>query len=451
MVVFLHLLVVAVCAFECGAALLDLRGRIGRLLMFSGLGLIHGLAPALTPSALLIAEFSYRSRLNAAALALAGVLLFSLGWRLSDAYRPKIRGISAGLQATIESAAGQALLRRLFWFCGVCGVLAWLVSVVASGTAIRDVFHTARFAYRATQESYLEAIAQYFVLLAIIPGFVGYFLPYRYRAVGIVYTLSMALFLFMVSQGTRANAVGLLGGLLMGYVIRHRLPIRRLLAVGGGGLVLLLLSISLYEVRKSMMRQTIPEMVQTVLSPATYQGALLQDPLNYHEFLVATVEYFPARHPYLNGATYRRLLVFFLPRKYFDSIKPEDPNMIFAGVVEPGSARTLTSIPPTMMGDGYINFWGWPGITVMFVNGMIFGFVNWKMRTSMLWFVVAGALYVRLASVAIRGQPYEVLLLGIWGIVSIWFLGRLFGFQFRDTRIAQPTDYPQWKGVQSAH
>jgi len=318
----------------------------------------------------------------------------------------------------------------------VCGILAWLASVVASGTAVSEVFYTARFAYRATEETYVAAVAEYFVILAMIPGFVCFFLPRRYRALGIGYALSMALLLFLASRGSRANPIGLLGCLFMGYALRHRLRPRRVVVMGGSGLVLLLLSVSLYDVRKTMMRQTLPEMLQTVLSPATYQGAFLRDPLNYHEFLVAAVEYFPERHPYVNGATYRRLLVFFLPRRYFQSIKPEDPNMVFAAVVDPSSARELTTIPPTMMGDGYINFWGWPGVGIMFINGIAFGFVNWKMRTSILWLVATGALYVRLASVAIRGQPYEVLLLGIWGVVAVWISGRLCGFSFRKIRAA---------------
>lgn len=450
MVVILHLLVVIICALECGAALLDLRGRLAKFLMFTGLGMIHGLVPALTPAEHLIAEFSDHSRLSAAALALVGVILFSLGWRLYDAMRPRLNGISYGLQESIESAEGQALLRRLFWLCGMCGVVAWLGSVIASGTELGEVFYTARFAHRRTDESYVAAIAQYFVILAMMPGFVCFFLPHRYRVIGIGYALSMALLLFLASQGSRANSVGLVGCLLMGYALRHRLLIRRVVVVSGVGLVLLLLSVSLYDVRKTMMRQTLPEMVQTVLSPSTYQGALLRDPLNYHQFLVAAVEYFPDRHPYLNGATYRRLFVFFLPRRYFDSIKPEDPNMIFAAVVDPGSARNLTTIPPTMMGDGYINFWGWPGIGIMFINGIVFAFVNWKMRTSILWFVAIGALFVRLASVTIRGQPYEVLLLGLWGVVAVWILGTLSGFSFRKSRMAGSVAFGTWRKAQPA-
>jgi len=224
----------------------------------------------------------------------------------------------------------------------------------------------------------------------------------------------------------------------MGYAMRHRMAWHRAAALGLAGGALLLLSVSLYDVRKTMSRRTWSEMATTVLSPSTYQGALTRDPLNYHEFLVGAVEYFPERHPFLNAATYRRMLVFFLPRRYFEALKPEDPNMVFASVVDPGSAREFTTIPPTMMGDGYINFWGWPGILIMFVNGVVFGWVHWKMRTSVLWFVSIAPMFVRLGVMGVRGQPYEILLLAVWTIFAVWSLGRLFGFSFRESAL-RPT------------
>lgn len=214
--------------------------------------------------------------------------------------------------------------------------------------------------------------------------------------------------------------------------MRHRVAWGRAMLLSCCGGIIFLLSVSLYDVRKSMSRSTAGEMISMILSPTTYQGALMRDPLGYHEFLVAAVEYFPDRHPYLNGATYRRMLVFFLPRRYFEALKPEDPNMIFASIVEPESARQLTTIPPTMMGDGYINFWGWPGILIMFVNGAIFGMVHWKMRTSALWLVAIAPLFVRLGVMGIRGQPYEILLLGVWALCFVWLMGRMFGFSYRD-------------------
>ncbi len=431
-ILMIHCMTALVCGAECVSALGDLRGRFPKLLMFATLGLIHGVVPALTPPELRWAAFSENSRLHAAGLAFVGVLLFSAGWRLFEAYRPKIHGLSENLVTVIESAEGQALLRRLFWTCAVLGLAAWVISVVSMGSSLTEIFQRARFLYRRTEEYYLAAIAQHFVTLAIIPGFVCFFLPRGYRPLGVAYAVAMSLMLFLASQGSRANSMGLLGGLMMGYTLRRRVAAHRVVAVGMAGALLLLLSVSLYETRKTMARQSVGDMITTITSPRTYHGALVRDPLNYHEFLVAAVEYFPDRHAFLNGATYRRLLVFFLPRRYFHAIKPADPNMTFAEVVDPHSAAALTTIPPTMMGDGYINFWGWPGVLIMAANGAVFGYVQWKMRTSILWFVALGAMFVRLGVVAVRGQPYEIFLMGIATLGAVWLLGRLYGFSFRD-------------------
>ncbi len=429
-IVLIHLLTAGWCAGECVSAVMDLRGRFPKFLMFASLGLIHGLVPALTPSWMHLAQFSERSRLHAALLALVGVILFSLGWRLYEFARPRFFGLSAELSSTLNMPQGQTLLRRLFWLCTFVGFAAWAVSVLATGTGVWEVFQQARFAARTYEEHYAAAIAQYFVVLSIVPGFVGFFLPRRYMVAGTLYAVGMAALLFLASQGSRANSMGLLGALVMGYTLRRKVSVPRGLGVAAAAFGMLVLSVALYDVRRSMSRQTYGEMLSTIVSPATYQGALSRDPLNYHEFLVAAVEYFPDRHPFLHGAAYRRLLVFFLPRRYFANIKPEDPNMVFAAMVEPGSARELTTIPPTMMGDGYINFWGWPGILLMFFNGAVFGLVQWKVRTSLLWFVSIGALYARLALLAVRGQPYEVFLMGVWTLVILWVLGRLCGFSF---------------------
>ena len=431
-IILIHLMVALVCAVECATALRDLRGQLPRMLVFLSLGIVHGIVPAITPAELQLAAFSMSSRVQAAGLALVGVILFSAGWRLYEFFKPSLLGVSPRLMAVVEGPHGQTLLRRLFVTCAVLGLVSWAVSVMATGLSLKDAFQLGRFAEGRSEEFYFAAIARYFIVLSLLPGFLGFFLPRHYRLAGIAYALGMALFLFFASQGSRANPMGLLGALVLGFAMRHRIAWGRAILVGCCGGMILLLSVSLYDVRKSMSRTTLGEMAAMIVSPSTYQGALMRDPLDYHEFLVAAVEYFPDRHPFLNGATYRRMLVFYLPRRYFEALKPEDPNMIFASIVEPESARELTTIPPTMMGDGYINFWGWPGILIMFVNGIVFGMVHWKMRTSVLWFVAIAPLFVRLGVMGIRGQPYEILLLGVWSLTFVWFLGRAFGFSYRD-------------------
>ncbi len=440
-IILIHCLTTVVCAMECLSALRDLRGRIGKLLMFLALGLIHGVVPALTPGELYLASFSTSSRLHAAGLAFVGVVLFSAGWRMFDAYRARFHGLSDELVAVIDSPDGQALLRRLFWSCAVLGIVSWVVSIIAMDIPLTEVFRKARFTRRG-EEFYLATIAQYFVLLSIMPGFLCFFLPRGYRPLGMAYALGMSLLFFLASQGSRGNSLGLLGGLLMGYTIRHRVAVHRVVAIGAACVVLVLLAVALYDIRKTMSRQSVGEMLAAIASPETYRDALLRDPLNYHLFLIAAVEYFPDRHPYLNAATYRRMLVFFLPRRYFWQIKPADPNMTFAEVVDPHSATQLTTIPPTMMGDGYINFWGWPGILIMFANGVAFGYAHWKMRTNILWFIVVGSMFVRLGVVGVRGQPYETLITGVWSLIAVWTLGRMCGFSFYEARrIAAPAAF----------
>ena len=435
MTVILHVLTTLWCAMECVLALRDPKGRIARLVIFSGLGMIHGFVPAITPSDLMLAEFSESSRAHAAGLAFVGVVLLSCGWKLSDAFRSHLTGLSPGLETVLEAVETQKLLSRMFWICGIVGVLAWVYSVVVTGISVTEVFETARFAERRSIPIYSAAIAQYFLALTSVPGFVCFFLPRRYRLLGVGYAIGMAILLFLASRGSRANSIGLLGSVVMGYALRHRMVAYRVALVGIAGVLLLVLTVALYDVRKTMMQQTASGMVESLFTMDTYRGALARDPLSYHQFLVAAVELFPDHHPFLNGATYRRMFVFFLPRQYFWFIKPEDPNMTFAEVVNPRSSQAFTTVPPTMMGDGYINFWGWPGILIMFVNGFVLGFVERKIRTSLLWFIAVGAPFFRLSLLAMRGQPYEILLVGVSGVVIIWILGRCVGYSFRDSRL----------------
>ena len=112
MTVFFHIMTSVFCGAECLAALRDLRGRFPRLIMFAGLGLIHGIVPVLTRSDWTMWDASDRSRLVAALLALVGVMLFSAGWRALDVMVPRFRGLSPGLWSNIDSEQGQILLRR---------------------------------------------------------------------------------------------------------------------------------------------------------------------------------------------------------------------------------------------------------------------------------------------------------------------------------------------------
>jgi hypothetical protein len=435
MYLVLHALVVVFCAYEVFRALANSRGQAPRIAMFASLGIVHGLVPILTPRALMWGMASDASVTLAALAALLGIVMFSVGWRIYERSRPDWAGLSPGLQALLDSATGQRLLRRFFWVSMAVSVGAWLVNMIVVAGSVAAAFEAARFEHRVGPYMYFNAIMMHIIHLMIIPGFLGFFLPRRYRLIGIVFTLLMAGLILIQTKGGRGFPMGMMGALVLAYALRHRLTAYRFGLLAAGAAVVFMLAIAMYEVRKVMARASLGEMADMVLSAQTYQGALTRDPLSYHQMLVAAVEHFPRDHDFLNGATYGRLLVFYLPRKHFAWIKPPDTHNTFARVILHDPA-TLTTIMPTIMGDGYINFWGLPGVVIIMVlNGMLFAFAVRRMRENVLWFLVVGPAFAWFALMAVRGSPYEILTVGMSRIAFVWLLGIVCMFAYRPANL----------------
>ncbi|MFH1108865.1 MAG: hypothetical protein V1790_06685 [Planctomycetota bacterium] len=434
MAFILHLLTTAVCALEYLAAMRDVRSNVAKLAVFGGMGLVHGLVPAWTRLEDLPAAFSSlspSSRVTAAAMGLLGILALSAGWRAYEWWRRPWTKLSPVLIAVLESADGQRLLRRLFWISAIAAIVAWVAMVLATGAGIIEYLIAPRFTFRLAGTTQLQAVASQFIGLAAIPGFVCFFLPKHYRVMGVVYALVIAIFFYYAYKGSRMPPFSVVGGVVMGFALRHRLSLRRFGVLSLSGLLVVLLSVSLYTIRWELMRTTPGKVLQMLASLDTYRGALARDPLSYHQYLVSAVELFPEHHSYVNGGTYRRILFFFLPRAYFPVLKPEDTAQVFARAVSPGKGIAEAMIPPTLMGDAYINFWGWPGLLVLSVDGVVFGFVACRMRVNVLWFLAFGASFLRFVLLAIRGQPYEMFVYSVSMLLLVWFLGRVCGFSYR--------------------
>ena len=426
MISALHLTVFAYCVFECLVAMRNARANVLRLIMFAALGVIHGLVPAVSPREIWWPNASDQTILLAAALTLLGLVSFGAGWRLAELRGTKWDGISPGLTAYLASPAGQRLLKALFWTCAVVAVMAWLGSLIAAAGSIGAALQAGRFEHRFTGNVYLKAMLMHVSHLMSVPCFICMFMGRGYRLLGIVYALMMAAVLFIGSQGARGQALGLIGSVVVAYALRYELTPRRLAVIGVGGLAVGALAIAAYEIRKVMAKSTLTEIGAMVVESSSYENFLARDPLNYHQTFVAAVEHFPRDHDFLNGASYIRLLVFYLPQEYFEAIKPEDTHNTFARVITRNS--TLNTIPPTMMGDGYINFWGAPGVPlIMLLNGLLFGWAQRKLRENLLAFLVIGAPFGRLSLLLVRGSPYEVLVLIISSTILLTVLCMVLG------------------------
>ena len=89
LLVGLHTIVILICLVEIIFALQDCHRRIIRLIVFSGIGLIHGLVPILTEPWQTRLNLPYEAHLEAAWFVVAGTLLLSLGANLASFFLHK--------------------------------------------------------------------------------------------------------------------------------------------------------------------------------------------------------------------------------------------------------------------------------------------------------------------------------------------------------------------------
>lgn len=413
----------------------DIRTNLLRFLVFAGYGLIHGLVPALTPSTALTNNFPEGSRYDAALFAFVSVIFMAAGWYVYES-SPRRMNRGMGLDALLEminSERIQQFYKRFFWVSMFVGLGGWALYVRGTGSSFMGLAEAGRFQYRLTGDTTMMLVGLYLASFAFVPGFLGMFLPRNYRMIGISFTVVMALACFLVlSVGTRAIPLGMIGTIGVGYTLRHPISPQRFLRIITGCLLILWLTVSLYEVRKVMRNATFSQTAAMLVAPETYQSALVSDPLNYHENLVGAIDSFPQKHPYLDGATYIRILLCLVPGSYLPNLKPEDTNMVFARVVYDADPDIAVTIPPSIPGDAYINFWGWPGLIMMFFNGMILAWGNRKMFASLFWFTVLGPEFARFMLLVLRGQPQDLFLLIFLLAGFNWILMRLSGYSFRD-------------------
>jgi len=433
--IIVNSLTVIVCGAICLRSARDLRSNYIKAGLFGGLGLIHGLVPAMTPRHLLDPTFSNEARLFAAVYALAAVLAIAGGWAIYDHLKPLSSARFKNLLRTINTRQGKDLYKKLFWVSAMLGALGVVLKVKATGSSIFGMATAMRFAFRNEADPVLNILGIYLLNFALVPGFLGFFLSKRHRLWGIVYSIAIAVLCFVaVSKGARSLPLGLCGAILFGYFFQREMNVRRLLGFVLGGVAIGWLAISLYEVRHAMSTHDLGEVVLMALSPSTSENLLAQDPLNYNEHLVGAVECFPRQHPFLFGATYRRMLMFFIPRRFFPELKPEDTNKLFALEVYNLPVDLETTIPPTIPGDCYINFGGWLGLVVLFGYGLFFAWVSQKLQSSLLWFTAFGPQITKLLLLGMRGQPYELFVMCLFILIGTWLIAYALGAPFRSLR-----------------
>lgn len=426
----------AFCGVVCVHAAMRIRERLFKTLIFFGYGLIHGVAPALTSPEAFDTNFASTARAVASVFALFSAVALALGWSLAESMLGANRPRVSDLISAIRQPEATRALQKLFWIGGALGLIGMVLMWRATGATVGELADASRFEYRESRNPLLYMSGYFLLSFAFLPGFLGFFLGRGHRAAGVFYTITCVVLLFLVvDKGARATPIGLLGSLAVAYLLRSELQMKKIVCFSLAGFLLIYLAVGLYEARRRLgdpYRVVLAEM----MSPEPWQDILVQDPLHYNEQLVGAVATFPSRHPFLEMATYRRMAFFFLPHSAFPSLKPKDANKVFAINAFGTVPAEEVMIPPSIPGDVYINFWGWPGLAVLLLYGGAGAWVDRRLVSDPLWFIAFGPQVVRLVCLGMRGQPYELFVLCLVTLGATYTVTRIAGCRLDSVRAA---------------
>ena len=386
----------------------SLNRQLLRFLLFSGIGLIHGIVPAIAPYSSVNA--TDEMRLNAAIFSLCGSIALALGWSFYQ--RAQVRVVYA--LPTPSQILSQPHLRKkltyLFTISALIGAMSWPCHILSLGATFTEYAEESRFAFRGSGNALVVWFLSGLMNLALLPGFLGFFLSRRHRMIGIAYALTFACIFYLVSSGTRSFPIGLIGSVLSGYVLHRAQSATRLVSMGCGVGAIVFLTVGLLPLRWRMADMSTTEMVEVLISAETYEDMLVRDPLNYHEYLVEVMSYFPTYHDFVHGASYRRILFFYLPHSMFPELKPKDPNRIVAQVLFDTDLDVDWMHPPSIFGDAYINFSGWYGLIHLVLLGVFFAWISKVSLQHLICLMVFAPNLVYFTFIGIRGQPYTLAL-----------------------------------------
>ncbi|WP_417740144.1 hypothetical protein [Rosistilla oblonga] len=438
----LHLFIFLFCIVAAGARARSIQRNLLSVLLFAGIGVIHGLVPFLRHTWL---GFPATPEAFAAAMYCAvGLPVLVIGWVWGQ------KACKQDLQTSpvVEQIRNKsALFKLVFWVCVTAATTAFFLRLWVMGISLSDALHGGRFEFRFSGGA-IAAMVSYGCLLSMIPGFLGFLINRKYALLGVAFCVAFTTLVFVVSRGSRGLPLGILGSGLVGFLVsRPRIKTLNLAIVSCATIVILSLAISLYEIRKQLATSTATEIAQLLISGDAYADLLTRDPLNYHQMFVQVCKMVPAQADYTPLATQRRILFFFVPHSRFPELKPEDVNATIGHQVFMLPKNAVVTIPPTIPGDAYINFCGYPGIVYLLALGWGVGATTSLSRRSYSLYLSVTPCYLYCVMMGIRGQPYELFLEFVFLLTAmyliIWSLEKVFGAQLPLLRRLGPRRSPR--------
>ena len=397
--------------------------RFCEVIFFGSYGLIFGLAPLMQSFHSPVHRFGDEARGEAAWFAFLGLLMLFVGFLFANQPDKTTKIKRDKLLVFLQSLRGQKFLKLLFWSTACVAIFAQFLTMYIKGISIGDLINGGRFEFRFRNTGYLTVMASHLTSCLYVPAFAGVFLSRKYQKITILYMALMSvLFFFVFSKGTRSIPLAMVVSYIVALCIRYPISWRQATKFLLIGCCCLMISIGVYELRRFQKSTDLFHGIEQLVSFDTYEGVWDRDPLGYSTNLVGAVSTFPRFYPFLNGASYRRMLVFYLSEAQFPDWKPPDTNIQFGLMVHNRNEALKVTCPPSILGDVWINFWGWPGLLVLVVHGILYANMFNKMQSTLFGFMWLGPLSGRFLVLVQRGEPYENFMLFLLFMFQILFL-----------------------------
>jgi hypothetical protein len=425
---------VLICAY-CGVVLYRLAPVVQKSLLLTGFTtgflIIHGIVPLIASEVSSSIDYDEHSRDVAAWFSLACAVAFGIGVCLSKA--PQNAGThfrSVQCKACgIDGVPRGALAQLLVWSAAL-GVLGLILMARAETDSLALLLDSSRFEFRHSRATIPYLLGTYLTGFACAPPVISVGLALHWKLISVVYSLSYVyLSYFIFLRGARSLPLGILGSLLIALALHRRLGARALGALAVGTILIGTIAVGLYEARKRP--RTVSETVAFLCTSDAYADALARDPLNYHQCTIGAIKCFPAVHPFLNLAVYRRVLFFFIPSSVSSFLKPPDPNVRFGEVVFNTPYQWNVTVPPSIPGEVWVNCWGWVGLLPMVFYGWMVRRVDDLLVQSPLWQIFIGSQSARLVLLGMRGQFYDLFVPMLFIILTGWLIMKLSRFGCR--------------------
>ncbi len=271
-----------------------------------------------------------------------------------------------------------------------------------------------RFAGRSESSFLSAALVNTGFLVLVAPWY--YARESRYSIAGLIAVILLLFFTFAY-PGTRLFIVYVVGSIVAGIIL-HVKTWRKILAI-------LLLSgffmgffvIVTYQARRFAQYGYVEALQTGLVSISTSE---IPEPLDYHRQMIIAAEAFQEPRDWFWGDSYLRIAFAFVPEKFSFGLKPRDTNLRFAEAVDFRLGEQSVTIPPSVPGEGYINFGLLGSVLSGAIYAVLFRFASrlWQSNSD-LAFIVNPAIF-GISVMSVRGQLYDIVfLVTIFSVVGV--------------------------------